>query len=86
MASPVPDRIVEALERHAAIKRAMSANMRRVLNLLAMMMEAPEWDYAQAGRMIGWSGDDREARRRFINAVQGAAAFLAARANGKARR
>ena len=86
MASPVPDRVVGALRAHAMAKRAMPHHMRRVLTLLAMMMEAPEWDYAQAGRMIGWSGDDREARRRFINAVQGAAAFLAARATGRGKR
>lgn len=76
-ASPVPDRVIMAMEAHAWAKRGMPAHMRAVLLLLGRMMETPAWDYAAAGRLIGGYAEDRVAQKRFIEACRNAAAYLA---------
>lgn len=76
-ASPVPDRVIAAMEDHAQAKRRMPRHMRAVLQLLGRMMEAPAWDYAVAGQLIGARTEDHKAKRRFIEACRNAAAFLA---------
>lgn len=83
-ASPVPDSVMEKLKLHAADKRLLPPSHAQVLNVLARMMENTAWDYAMAGRFIFGPDEHHRAKNRFISAVRGAAAFLAARQTGRA--
>ena len=78
-ASPVPDRVFQAMEDHAALKRAMSRHTRAVLHMLGQMMEAPSWDYSIAGRILAPHLTGDKAKRFFIEACRDAAAYLANR-------
>jgi hypothetical protein len=76
--SPIPDRWLPMLRRHAAIKARLPATERRFLDMLCQMMAAPRWDFGIAGRaMFGVALPLRGARAKWIDRVVQIAEHLA---------
>lgn len=65
-ASPIPDRMMERMKRHAELKRLIPGTHRATLHRFAAMMRDPYWTFGP-----------RTEQRRTIRAIQLAAAWLA---------
>jgi hypothetical protein len=76
--------MMNRLADHAERKRWLPAFDFGVLQRLAAMMAAPDWNFGDEGkRLFGQSLSHRQAERRFIDAVKNVAVILFAFAQDK---